>query len=388
MRLMKRTAATVIALVFVGAALPTSGRAQDPSSGRPRRSVQTFDKAYQIGFDTGYRKGYELGVDDSRSGDRHEVKNTKEYNRADDQYNSTIGNRDEFRVGYQAGFEKGYDDALMGRQYGAKPGEKPEAVASSESSRKGDGPVLKRSDDPAASSDADAGQYPDPNAPANPDPASQSADPAVYSSGQRRVSYDTSLVVELDTPVTTRYSKAGDRFTARVVDPQVYSDARVEGYLSKVVAPGRVQGKGEVVMTFQRIVFPDGYAEPLEAQVEQVLGYPSGTPSAGKKGPLNRAPWDWGRKQDRNDEIDAKAGDEGQIEGESSTKRDAGTIGGGAVAGAILGGILGGGSGAALGAVLGGAAGGGVVATSKGHHIDLEPGVQIRIRTAQSIKPR
>jgi hypothetical protein len=383
----KRTAATLMALVLAGTVLPAAAQAQDSGSGRPRRSVQTFDKAAQIGFDTGYRKGYELGVGDSRTGKRHDVTNTKNYNRADDEYNSSVGNRNEFRIGYQAGFEKGYDDALVGRQYGARAGENRVPVADAGGS--GEGPVLKRdeSDTQTASDPA----YSEPNATdpaAGPDPSAQSPDPAVYSSGQRRVNYDTSLVVELETPVTTRHSKAGDRFSARVLEPQAYSDARVEGYLSKVVPPGRTQGKGEVVMTFQRIVFPDGYAEPLDAQVEQVLGYPSGTPSAGKRGPLNRAPWDWGRKQDRNDEIDAKTGDEGQIEGQSSKKRDVGTVGGGAVAGAILGGILGGGGGAAIGAAIGAAAGGGVVAASKGHHIDLEPGAQIRIRTGQSVKPR
>jgi hypothetical protein len=377
----KRAAATVLALVLAGAAMPIASYAQDGSSGRPRRSVREFDQAYQIGFDSGYRKGFELGANDARSGNRHEVTNSKEYNRADDEYNKSVGNRNDFRMGYQAGFEKGYDDALMGRQYGAKAGEARVAVPNTTESG---APVLNRGDEAGAPPDPDMGaNAPDPTM-TTPDP--NAPDPAVYNSGQRRVNYDTSLVVELETPVTTRHSKAGDRFTARVVDPQGYADARVEGYLAKVVAPGRVQGKGEIVMTFQRIVFPDGYAEPLEAQVEKVLGYPAGTPSAGKRGPLNQAPWDWGRKQDRNAEVDANASDEGKIEGESSKKRDVGTIGGGAVAGAILGGILGGGGGAALGAAIGAAAGGGVVAGSKGHHIDLEPGAQLRIRTGQPVR--
>jgi len=372
----KRSAATILSLILVGAALPVATLAQSDGGGRPRRSVRDFDRAYQIGFDGGYRKGFELGVNDARSGNRHDVTNTKDYNRADDQYNNSVGNRNEFRIGYQAGFEKGYDDALMGRQYGAKGNESRVAVAGNDPNG-ANAPVLQRGDNTSDPVDSDPGA-------AGPDPASPA--PAVYDSGQRRVNYDTALVIELESPITTRHSKAGDRFTARVLEPSAYADATVEGYLSKVVVPGRVQGKGEIVMTFQRIVFPDGYAEPLEAQVEKVIGYPAGTPSAGKRGPLNQAPWDWGRKQDRNDEIDANAGDEGQIQGQSSKKRDIGTVGGGAVAGAILGGILGGGGGAALGAAIGAAAGGGVVATSKGHHIDLEPGAQIQIRTGQPVR--
>jgi hypothetical protein len=152
--------------------------------------------------------------------------------------------------------------------------------------------------------------------------------------------------------------------------------------VGKITEPGRVDGRGEIVLVFQGVTFPDGYEEAIEAQVEEIIGYPNGQyPSAGSK-----KPWELGKKGDRNSDIDATVDDEGRIEGTKSTGRDAATVGAGAVAGAILGGILGGGGGAAAGAAVGGAAGGGVVAATKGHQIDLEPGCQLRIRTGRSAR--
>jgi hypothetical protein len=196
------------------------------------------------------------------------------------------------------------------------------------------------------------------------------------------------MLIELDTPITTRYSQEGDRFSARVLEPSSYSGARVEGYIGKIKRPGKLSGKGEIVLVFQEMTFPDGFSEPMAAQVEEVIGYPRGVPRAGNRGPLSRAPWDWGKnkKDDRNDDIDAQAGDEGQIEGEGSRGRDAAVIGGSTAAGAVIGTVIGGGAGTAVGAVIGAVAGGGIVSGTRGHEIDLEPGAQLRIRTGQGTK--
>jgi hypothetical protein len=57
-------------------------------------------------------------------------------------------------------------------------------------------------------------------------------------------------------------------------------------------------------------------------------------------------------------------------EGESSTKRDAGIIGGGAGVGALIGAIAGGKKGAAVGAAVGGVGGTGAVLATKGKEVD------------------
>ena len=57
-------------------------------------------------------------------------------------------------------------------------------------------------------------------------------------------------------------------------------------------------------------------------------------------------------------------------EAESSTKRDAGVIGGGAGVGALIGAIAGGKKGAAVGAAVGGGGGTAAVLATKGKEVD------------------
>ncbi|HVL66334.1 MAG TPA: lipoprotein [Vicinamibacterales bacterium] len=69
-------------------------------------------------------------------------------------------------------------------------------------------------------------------------------------------------------------------------------------------------------------------------------------------------------------------------------KRDAATIGGGAVGGAIVGGLLGGGDGAAKGAAAGGAAGTGVVLATRGKDIRLAAGTPVNVRLTAPLTVR
>jgi hypothetical protein len=356
---------SIVAIAFFGLCMTVAAPAA--SAQRPRRTAGSEAyRAHQIGFDEGYREGYHRGSEDSVKGKRHGVDEFEAYRDGDRGYSDSIGSRDQYRIGYRSGFEKGYEDGFNGRQYGATPGDSPVASGS------GGGPVLSRG---KASKRGSL-------------PAHSSAPPAVTSTttahaGVLRTPYDSSLVIELETPITTRHSKAGDRFWARVVDPQPYYGARVEGYLARVERPGRISGKAEIVMAFQAITFPDGYSEPLSGQVEEVIGYEKGSPRP-SRGPLAKVPWPK-KSDDRNDDIDAEASDEGTLEGTGNRGRDVAIIGGSTVAGAVLGSVLGGGAG--LGAIIGAAAGGGIVAMNRGHEIDLEPGARLRIRTGTPAVP-
>lgn len=386
---------SLAALVLLGAA-PVASRAQIIE--RPRRASTSYDRTYQLGYDEGYRSGYDNGNDDRLDGRHRQPTDFKEYRRGDDGYSDRIGSRDQYKLGYRSGFEQGYDDGLTGRQYGARPGQDRVVVPQSGQGSAGRGPVLQRrgSYDPYPGQGQGRGRGKRNRDPygggpnSNPYPNSY---PSQYPGGSpsgypgQRVGYNASMVIELETPITTKYSQEGDRFSARVVEPSAYYGARVDGYIGRLERPGKVSGKGEVVLVFQQIVFPDGYAEPMQAQVEEVLGYARGVPSTRRNGPMNSAPWDWGKnKKDRNDDINAQAGDEGQIEGEGSKGRDAAVVGGGAAVGAVIGSVIGGGSGAAIGAAIGAATGGGVVASTRGSEIDLEPGAQLRIRTGQGVR--
>lgn len=69
-------------------------------------------------------------------------------------------------------------------------------------------------------------------------------------------------------------------------------------------------------------------------------------------------------------------------------KRDAATIGGGAVGGAIIGGILGGGDGAAKGAAIGGAGGTSVVLATRGKEVRLAAGTPVSVRLTAPLTVR
>jgi hypothetical protein len=372
-------AGAVLAVVVLTTAAPVTGQAQVLE--RPRRSSSSFDRAYQLGFDVGYRTGYDRGVEARRDGRSQSPTDFKEYRRGDDGYNDRVGDREQFRLGYRAGFDKGYTDGQGGRQYGARAGQNRVDVGRvGRGGRNGGGPVLQRGPDGSYPPQVgrNRGAYPG---------GGYGGGRDAYGYGSQRMGFNTSLVIELETPITTRHSQEGDRFSAIVVEPQSYYGARVEGYIGELKRPGKVAGKGEIVLVFTDILWPDGLAEPMQAQVEEILGYPRGVGRPSGRGPLGgRAPWEWGKNDDRNDDIDAKAGDEGQIEGKGSKGRDAAVVGGGTAVGAAIGSVIGGGGGAAVGAVIGAVAGGGIVATTRGHEIDLEPGAQLRIRTGQGVR--
>jgi hypothetical protein len=75
-------------------------------------------------------------------------------------------------------------------------------------------------------------------------------------------------------------------------------------------------------------------------------------------------------------------------EAESTKKKDAAKIGGGAVGGAVLGGILGGGDGAAKGAAIGGAAGTGVVLGTRGKEVTVPAGTEVEVKLTAPLTVR
>ncbi len=170
------------------------------------------------------------------------------------------------------------------------------------------------------------------------------------------VSSNVVLTVELSNRLTTDVSQKGDRFEARVVEPQEFAGAVVAGRLADVQRPGKAKGRALLQLDFEQIRLP---------------GSMTGRSSA------RRSSRSSGRKRRNTGEVD----EEGGVRGQSTTKEDVAKVGGGAAIGAIIGAIAGGGKGAAIGAVIGGSAGTAGVMTQRGKDIRLEPGQQLRIRT-------
>lgn len=171
-----------------------------------------------------------------------------------------------------------------------------------------------------------------------------------------RVPRGTEMKIRLEKTIDTKEARDGDSFTATVLTPSGYADSTIEGHVSQVKKSGKVTGKTELSLTFDRIrISSSGSAIPFGAQVVKIYGESSAK------------------------EVD----EEGTVKSGSQGKSTAIRTGGGAAVGAVIGAIAGGGKGAAIGAAIGGAAGAGSVLIQGSKKVRLESGTEILIRTTR-----
>jgi hypothetical protein len=165
----------------------------------------------------------------------------------------------------------------------------------------------------------------------------------------------TEIKIRLEDDIDTKKSRDGDRFTATVLSPIKYADATIEGHVAKIDESGKLSGKTELALSFDRIRLRNGQSGRMAAQVVKVYG------------------------EDSVKEVD----EEGNVKSGSKGKTTAVRTGGGAALGAIVGGIAGGGKGAAIGAAIGAAAGAGSTAIQGSNKVKLESGTEILVRTTR-----
>jgi hypothetical protein len=159
----------------------------------------------------------------------------------------------------------------------------------------------------------------------------------------------------LDNEIDSKESRDGDRFTATVLSPIRYADATIEGRIAKINESGKLTGKTELALSFDRIRLRNGRSGRMAAQVVKVYG------------------------EDSVKEVD----EEGNVKSGGRGKTTAVRTGGGAALGAIIGGIAGGGKGAAIGAAVGAGAGAASTAIQGSSKVKLESGTEILIRTTR-----
>jgi hypothetical protein len=165
----------------------------------------------------------------------------------------------------------------------------------------------------------------------------------------------TELKVRLEDAIDSKKSRDGDRFTATVLSPRNYADATITGHIAKIDESGKLSGKTELALTFDRIRLRNGQSGRMAAQVVKVYG------------------------EDSVKEVD----EEGNVKSGSKGKTTAVRTGGGAALGAIVGGIAGGGKGAAIGAAIGAGAGAASTAIQGSNKVKLESGTEILIRATR-----
>ena len=160
------------------------------------------------------------------------------------------------------------------------------------------------------------------------------------------------LRVRLNNTLSSKEARVGDRFTATIVNPSKYEDAKVTGHIRSIRQSGRVQGRTTMTLSFDTVRLTDGRSGPFRAEVLKLYDSDSGE----------------------------KVDEEGRVQSGSRGNQTLKRSGIGAAAGAVIGGIAGGGKGAAIGTIVGGAAGAGSIAVNGSKELKIERGTEMLIR--------
>src|SRR6185369_8916222 len=153
----------------------------------------------------------------------------------------------------------------------------------------------------------------------------------------------TDLKIRINDTLSSKQSRIGDRFTATVIDPSRFDEARLNGHVSSIQKSGKVKGRTSMNLAFDSVELRDGRRGVLHGYVTRVYGEGSG-----------------------------RADNEGGVESGSRGNQTVKRAGIGATVGAIVGGIAGGGKGAAIGLIVGGAGGAGSLAVKGSKELKIE----------------
>jgi type IV secretion system protein VirB10 len=168
----------------------------------------------------------------------------------------------------------------------------------------------------------------------------------------------TRIAVVLKHAISTKSARENDPVYAETSFP-VVSNGRVvipvgtyvQGVIQRSERPGRVKGRGELLIHFNTLIFPSGYTLLLPGAIDSVPGA---------------------------DKTEMKDKKEGSIESQGTKGKDAGTVAATAGAGAALGAVV---AGNAKGAGIGGLAGAGVglasVLLTRGPDVRIESGTLV-----------
>jgi type IV secretion system protein VirB10 len=216
-----------------------------------------------------------------------------------------------------------------------------------------DEPVLTRRVSPAHEAE-----------PADTQPAAAVQPPAPDTSNRFIVPAGTKIPLTLKQGITTKNARIGDPVYAQTVFPIVQNDSIVipsgtfvQGVVRSIVRPGRVKGRAQLQMSFNSMIFPNGYTIILPGAVDSMPG---------------------------SQNTDVK-GTEGTIQQGGSKAKDAETIAKTTMPGAGIGAIAGGGKGAGIGAAAGGAVGLATVLLTRGPDIQLDPGSSVEMILERNI---
>ena len=178
---------------------------------------------------------------------------------------------------------------------------------------------------------------------------------ASATSGEFIVRDGETLVAILNNDLTTKLSQQGDLFTMTVRDPSQFEGAVIEGAVASIDQGGRLTGRSEMSLNFERIRLRNGQTYKFSG----VLGHVR---------LLN------------GDTI--KVDNEGSAQGTNQTTQTIQRAGIATAVGAVIGAIAGGGKGAAIGGIIGAAGGAGTVFIQGKDNLELPVGTELTIRAS------
>jgi hypothetical protein len=162
--------------------------------------------------------------------------------------------------------------------------------------------------------------------------------------------------VRMNQTMSSETARVGDQFTTTVVDP-VYAGGReiipagssIVGQVRNVKRASRQSKAGTIEVHFVSLRLPTGITRAITADLTDATS------------------------------ADINADNEGEVAGNSATKRNVVFIGGGAATGALIGAIAGGGKGAGIGAGVGAGLGIAGALFSKGHEAVVKAGTEFGV---------
>ena len=338
-------------------------------------NAQDAKIAIQRGYRTGYSDGYMSGYRDAIENSTKNHAKHGEYSKADRAFSKDYGTLEDYRDGYQQGFESGYNTGFDKRSFDAtlpidlkKRGIVAVKTPIETPSVKETAPVIKETvpEKIVAETKNDFPPTVSENVSYNEPPVIK--DKPIESTYNQNddaiivIPVETELIVELIDDLSTERNREGDKFTARIVSPSEISGAIIEGRVGKIIKPGRIKRRSEMVLSFDRIILNEARWSNLNAVLTEVL-------------PV---------KGDNVKRVDP----EGTVEGKSSLKDDSIKVGAATGTGVVIGAVAGGPVGAAVGAGVGAAFGVGAVVIERGKHIRLNKAQQLRIKTAYETQIR
>jgi hypothetical protein len=88
----------------------------------------------------------------------------------------------------------------------------------------------------------------------------------------RLVPVGTDLKVRINDTLSSKESRVGDRFTATVIDPSRFDEAKLYGRISSIQKSGKVKGRTSMNLAFDSVELRDGRKAALRGYVTKVYG--------------------------------------------------------------------------------------------------------------------